>query len=215
MNQLKQLINKHEIIEIQKFVRNNCVEIEDVRELLIYALQNKENNRIIEYLIELLNYNLNYYNQEGKVPLFVSLQQKNYYITDKLLKNKADINYIDKNGENVLLYLYHKKVLNEKMLVYLLEKGIDVSYCQQKTDKTFLDYIDEYRNRNFINIILKYFYNNDVEVVLSLILSHKNKWGISNRLLKEIIRYRINPKIKNKLMLLAYHHNNINLLRFL
>jgi len=215
MNQLKVLTEQHGVTEVQRYVRNNSVEIKDIQDLLIHALQKEVGTPVIEYLIELLHYNLNYCSRLGQVPLFIALQHKNYYIADQLLEHKADINFIDKNGENVLLYLYQKKVLDETMLLYLLDKGVDVSYCQRKTNKTFLDYIDEYRNRNFIQIILKYFYNNDVEVVLKLILSRKNQWGLSNRHLKETIRHRINPSIKNKLMLLAYHHNNIDLLKFL
>ncbi|OUM63552.1 hypothetical protein PIROE2DRAFT_9903 [Piromyces sp. E2] len=215
MNQLKVLTEQHGVIEVQRFVRNYSVEVEDIQDLLIYAIQKEVGAPIIEYFIQLLQYNLNYCSRMGQVPLFTALQYKNYYIADRLLEHKADINYIDKNGENVLLYLYQKKVLDETMLLYLLDKGVDVSYCQRKTDKTFLDYIDEYRNRNFIHIILKYFYNNDVEVVLKLILSHKKQWGLSDRHLKETIRHRINPSVKNKLMLLAYHHNNIDLLKFL
>jgi len=216
MNQLKMLMDQHDVIEIQQFVRNNSVEIEEIKELLVYALQQETDFAVINYYIKLLNHNLNYCSKEnGLVPLFLALQHKKYNIAERLLEHKADINYIDNNEENVLLYLYQKKYLDEPLLLFLLDKGIDVSYCQRKTDKTFLDYIDEYRNRNFINIILKYFYNNDVEVVLKLILSSKNQWGLTDRNLKEIIRYNINPKIKNKLMLLAYHHNNIDLLKFL
>jgi len=215
MNQLKVLTEHDGVVEVQQFVRNNSVEVEEIQELLIYALQKGVSSSVIEYFIQLLQYNLNYCNRLGQVPLFIALQQKNYYIADRLLEHKADINFIDKKGENVLLYLYQKKVLDETMLLYLLDKGVDVSYCQRKTDKTFLDYIDEYRNRNFIDIILKYFYNNDVDMVLKLILSHKNQWGLSDRHLKETICHHINPSIKNKLMLLAYHHNNIELLKFL
>jgi len=216
MNQLKVLTDQCGVIEVQQFVRNNSVEVEEIKELLVYALQQQVDHAVINYYIKLLNHNLNYCSKEnGLVPLFLALQHKNYPIAERLLEHKADINYIDNNEENVLLYLYQKKYLDEPLLLFLLEKGIDVSYCQRKTDKTFLDYIDEYRNRNFINIILKYFYNNDVEVVLKLILSSKNQWGLTDRNLKEIICYHINPKIKNKLMLLAYHHNNIDLLKFL
>jgi len=162
---------------------------------VIYIAIKDFRNDIAEYLINKIE-NVNEETRRGLTLLYSSLEHKNYEIAKFLIKvKKVDINYINRKGENILIYLIRRKALTSKSLTLLLHHGINLNY-QDNDGKTCFIYLVDYKQSQFFKqIIEKYLYDNFF--VLDCLLSWKNKYQhISDTLTRELSKINFNLKDK-------------------
>ncbi|ORX82395.1 ankyrin [Anaeromyces robustus] len=179
-------------------------------DVLIYSIENSINNEIIEFFINQYN-NLNYEFTKNQIPLFMVLERENYYIANKLIEKGADINFRNKDGDNVLFYLYQNKLLNRKILRYIISKRIHIN-SKDRIGYNIICYFIENGNEDLLNYIFEYFTYN-IHFVLKCLTAYKNKIGMSSY---EIILWMNKDKGKLKIsetmIKLATEHWNINII---
>ncbi|ORY21355.1 hypothetical protein LY90DRAFT_142012 [Neocallimastix californiae] len=133
--------------DFKLFVENNknLFSIDDLNtkdfDLLIYAINETRSFELIKYLIKSCKKYitcLNYETKQGEVPLFVAFVNAipkklksedsffliQYYIKifNELRINGADINFCNRKGENLLIHLYNKELLNNDIFKILYNK---------------------------------------------------------------------------------------------
>jgi len=201
-------------------------------DLLIFAINNKCSIHLIEYIIKnckKYRKTLNYETEQGEIPLFSAfinaipeklindksifqLHKINLLVVNILVKNGANINFSNKKGENLLIYLYNKGLLNNYFFSILYNKRINVSYFLEKlyyssfknsNDNCIENSIENVnKNNNLItetdNFILKNDFNKYLKIIineynkymeeyiLNLIQFSKNKIGISTSQIKNL-----------------------------
>ncbi|KAG4100377.1 ankyrin [Neocallimastix lanati (nom. inval.)] len=146
------------------------------------------NKQIIDSIINKDNVQLRklIYSQNGKINL-----QESFYEASVNVKNLNAIKILCKkdNREKKLIdYLHKRHSLTPKLLRYLLKCGYKLE------PYLFNDYIYSKKYDYFKEIIDYYIFND--ELILKLILFHKNKTKLSKKELKEVINYKLR-ELKN------------------
>ncbi|ORX53411.1 hypothetical protein BCR36DRAFT_349344, partial [Piromyces finnis] len=106
---IKSLLNQGNLTDFKFFCLNSNIDAENFAinnsfDILTYAIEEDATAEIIDFICSLYK-NINYELPNGKIPLFVAIIKNKYKIADILLKNHADINFINKNQDNILLFL--------------------------------------------------------------------------------------------------------------
>lgn len=97
--------------------------------------------KIIERVLPLVN-NVNIENEDGSSPLSLASTLGNYNLFMDIVKKGADINYIDKNGANLLnLIVHYSNQVDLRILNYLINKGVS-PYKKDKTGHSAYDYAE-------------------------------------------------------------------------
>jgi len=152
-NIIKDLIKNDNITQLQNFIKENNLKLEEVNnenfDLLIYSIENDASIRIINLVVcnchyETLNYTFNFENERYqqsnnfmngflednvyenyKVPLFLAINRERFDIAHLLLKNKASINYsiTINDGENLNIIQYLFRI--NKNLIHFNNKIIE------------------------------------------------------------------------------------------
>ena len=103
----------------------NCVEKRDKRNLLMYCIIQK-NGDFSKKLIE-LGINLNQQDTNGYSALHYAVQENNLEIVMLLIKNKIEIDLIDKNGNSALWRAsFDRKKTDRKIIEELINVGADI-----------------------------------------------------------------------------------------
>ena len=103
----------------------NCIEKRDKRNLLMYCIIQK-NNDFSKKLIE-LGINLNQQDTNGYSALHYAVQENNLEIVMLLIKNKIEIDLIDKNGNSALWRAsFDRKKIDRKIIEELINAGADI-----------------------------------------------------------------------------------------
>lgn len=219
LQELKQIIKSQNIEDYKSFFlygNVNLIEINtDTFDLLIYLIENKSSNQIIEFTIEQYH-TLNYTTKNGKIPLFLALENEYFSIAKILLNHGADINYSGNSNCNVLIYLYHNQRLSNSMLYFILNNGININY-KNNSDKSLLFYVVNKQDIILLQKIIKFYvFNNDL--ILKLITVHRNKHehGFSTHQLNTIIETEKQKLIfSDEMYYSALQHKNLNILKLL
>ncbi|KAL6593354.1 ankyrin [Neocallimastix californiae] len=138
---------------------------------IIDSIINKDNVKLRELI----------YSQNGKINL-----QESFYEASVNVKNLNAIKILCKkdNREKKLIdYLHKRHSLTPKLLRYLLKCGYKLE------PYLFNDYTYAKKYDYFKEIVDYYIFNN--ELILKLILFHKNKTKLSKKELKEVINYKL------------------------
>lgn len=113
----------------------------------------QENFKQILHLLPQID-SVNFEDENGKHPLMYAIQNDNQEQTQLLLDNGALINWINNAGDNVL-----SNINSTEMLTFLIEKGLDIHYQEDKTESP-LSYIIYHGNidvaKGLINLGVKY-----------------------------------------------------------
>lgn len=86
----------------------------------------------------------NIVNNEGESALILAIKNKYYETVNVLLKYKADINYIDKNGDTALFYLLKNYVNGEHIKNYNADYSIDLKGIKKIVENNAI-------NLNYVN----------------------------------------------------------------
>ena len=127
-NLMKVLVGNN-IKLFEKFIEENginCVEIKDKRNLLMYCIIQKKND-FAKKTIE-LGINLNHQDAIGYSALHFTVQENNLEILELLLKSKATVDIIDKNGNTPLwraAFIQNK--IDKKIIELLINAGADIN----------------------------------------------------------------------------------------
>jgi len=173
---IKDLIGKKDLFELHSFLEFNSIDINDVPKQkidpLTYAIEIEAPDTVILFLIEKYH-TLNYETDQGKIPIFCALEHQNFKIAEALLKGKkngvADLNYINRQKQTILTYLYYKNKLSKKVLKYCIERGVNVN-IQWSKKESVLTQIIHGKREGFEDIIKSLIYTtvytNDFIVLL-------------------------------------------------
>ncbi|KAL6632561.1 ankyrin repeat-containing domain protein, partial [Neocallimastix sp. 'constans'] len=217
MERLKVLVNSSDIHQLKLFKFNSLKNINEVEfkdfDLLVYAIETNVSNQTFKFIIneyKCLNYEL----ENGLIPLFIAIENKFWSKVELLLAHKADINFCNKRGENVLFYLLNNDKLDNSTLSYLLRKNINLGY-EDREGKTFLERVIEKNNENFVRTVCHHVvYNNDF--VLSLIKNDRYKICLSRETLETVlIREKQKIQMTPSMFHRAIENNNLNILKIL
>lgn len=166
---------------------------------LIYALQSNhgilesERVKIIKYLIDQTK-NLNFETElDGKTPLFIALEYKNYEIAKYLLKEeilgkppkRVDINYKNKYGENVLFYLFKHEAITSISLNLIMSKGIDINIRDMNGKSPLIYALESYEYKYVKQIINYYIFPSSS--ILKFIIFSKNKLPLTTNQIENIL----------------------------
>jgi len=207
-------------------------------DLLVLALKNKFPFELIKYIVgTCIKYkkSLNYETKEEDVPLFLAflnaipqkkasdsffLINNHIKIFDFLIENGSDINFCNRNGENLLTYIYNKNLLNTDLFKFLYNKRIDINYFLEKlyiaskyseeeneenNNENFeiseIEEIEKKKHRNnfikYLKVAVKEYHNYEKKYALMLIQNAKNKIKISNEQLNNLYKeYIIDVGVK-------------------
>lgn len=165
------LIRKNNKSEIEAYVVNNKLPLRELNsesfDLIIYAIENNTSLEVIKCLIMLGQYNnYNYFITEGndfKTPFTAALCQKNFEISNFLIKNGADVNF------NLLKY--HNNNYYNDIINYLFK--------HDRLDKDTFEYVSSCSNLKRMAIGLT--------LINNLIESSKNE------VTKQIIKFTSFP----------------------
>ena len=121
------ITTRREMVEFINYLyRTPTITQENVMNAFVYYLEilldegnnNNEpgifNNDCLIRIVEHPLFDVNYHNDpNGNTPLFDAAYYLNYTIVEELIKKGADINYINREGDNVLMYII--KELNDRI----------------------------------------------------------------------------------------------------
>lgn len=197
------IIKNNNLNEFKEYIRKNDIDVGDMRtddyDLLVYAIENNISSEIIDYILH--GYpTLNYYFfdiEEGceveKSPLSSAIAEDNFQLADTLIKNKADINYkIFYN--DIIKNLIKNKLLDDKNLKYILDKGFNLTYINHETSLIY-ELLKASYPSYFIEIIFKHFIF-DNTFILNLLHIYRNKIILTRQQLTDLIK-----KEKSKIMI--------------
>ncbi|KAL6602306.1 ankyrin [Neocallimastix sp. 'constans'] len=212
---MKLLIEENLTNDFKTFFYFNNIHINDKGndssfDPLTCSIECNSDNEITKFLINQYE-NVNYEFKKNKIPLFISLENRNFYITDILLRRGANINYCNCNKENVLFYLYKNKKLNKKILRYLINNGIDINY-KNKKGHSILNYIIDDGNAEFFKIIIEQYSFNNKFIIECLTASKFKKVLSSQDLYQWINKDKHQLKISENMIKQAVHHWNIDIM---
>ncbi|ORX40417.1 hypothetical protein BCR36DRAFT_312052, partial [Piromyces finnis] len=217
MERLKNLIDSSNINQLKLLKFNNLKNINEIEfknnDLLVYIIETNASKPFFEFVVKEYD-NLNYELDNGKIPLFIAIENKNWSMVNILIRHKADINFCNNNGENILFYLYNNEKLDSKTLTFLLKNNINIKF-KNVEGKSFIEKIIEGNNENFIKIIFNsLIFNNDF--ILSFIQQGKNKTCLSTQSINKML---INEKQKLKITCSMFHsaidNRNLGILKIL
>ncbi|ORX44720.1 hypothetical protein BCR36DRAFT_228163, partial [Piromyces finnis] len=210
------LINKNDINNFEKYIKNNYITLKDLNDksfdILIYSIENNASYEMIKFIIDQCQYEtLNYFIvKDGifKIPLFYAIIKNNFRVANLLLERKADINFT-LNKTSIVYYLFKLNFLNKANLRYILNKGFNIKYI---TYNIIDEFIQTFQNE-FLNIFSDHIY---FSLVLNLLKVYKNKDPINDQQLKKLL---INNKDKITVDECLYNNainiNNYHAIKFL
>ena len=207
-------IDTNEVESLQNYIENNNIPFEKFKsqnfDILIYAIEKKSSIPIIKLILKYfpysnLNYtfydngtfknkfNLTYYphlNYNGyKVPLFSAIAINNFKVASFLIKNKANISYLSEDGnykrKNVIQYLEQIYFLNKKNLKYILNQNFHIKNITSELLTNLINV--EHNDDNLLEVIFKHYIFN-TSFILGFLYFYKNKYPLSKRKLKYVIR---------------------------
>jgi len=193
MENLKLLIKKDAINEIKSFVSfNKFINNHDIKnnsfDLLIYTIKEASCISTIKYILSVYHFlykNLNYAIDSGESPLAVALSLNKLILADYLIEHKANVNFCNYEGDNILAFLYKNSLLSNVSLKYLLNHKVEINSIDSNGN-SFLTLIINNNNVAFSKILHTAFdmYHNDF--VLKLIGLSKFQIDISDSKFKEL-----------------------------
>ncbi|ORX64730.1 ankyrin [Anaeromyces robustus] len=141
-------------------------------DILISAIENKVSIKIVKHIINQCHYhnfdyyinimddflkiylndeyqnnsispiNKDYVNKDYMIPIYTSVANNNFDISNLLLYYGADINYTKECNDNIITYLYKNKLLNFENLTYILNNGFEI--CEEIHDNIIDNFIEPY-----------------------------------------------------------------------
>jgi len=216
---IKGLLNVGNLTEFKYYCLNHNIVAEDFFkendsfDILTYAIEKNVSVEIIDFICSLYK-NINYELPNGKIPLFYAISKSKFAIASVLLKNHADINFSNSEGNNVTFFLHHIDKLTPKRLRFLINNGIDI-YYRDAINKTIIYYINDKDSKPILNMIInEYVYNNDF--ILSLISMGKKGVSItktlfSNKVYNQVEKFDIFTLPYYKM---AIYWRNLDILEF-
>ncbi|KAG4090084.1 hypothetical protein H8356DRAFT_1053789, partial [Neocallimastix lanati (nom. inval.)] len=167
MNEIKKLIEENNINELKSYTLFNNIKLNKVYnentqptfDALLYAIENKANLDIIDYIISDYGNDVNYELNFTQIPLYKAIELEYFSISNFLLQKNANINYVSQNGLNLLIHLFCSGQLNMKILNYVMKHGININF-EDEHGKQFLEYIIINKNEKYLRpVIRNYIYD--------------------------------------------------------
>ncbi|ORY37859.1 ankyrin, partial [Neocallimastix californiae] len=241
---IKNIIGRNNLLELKKYIKNNQINLRQwnktSEDILILAILKGASINIIDFILkecqyESLNYNIvnedllheHNYNMNEFIPLCISINQKNFKLSDYLIKNNADINY---NNGIIIKRLFRFGLLTNSKLNYMMKNGLEVKWLldiilsNEKVNVKLLKYLLIYTGINNDNIIqlLSYYKNKKplpIKYIQNILERNKNKLKIAKKILIECIKnkkykyiqYLFNYEKKNKETLFQHIYTNIDI----
>ncbi|OUM64777.1 hypothetical protein PIROE2DRAFT_8308, partial [Piromyces sp. E2] len=194
-NRTVKVLKNNNLREFKEHLRKNDIDIGDMQtddyDLLVYAIENNMSSDIIHYIVRGY-FSLNYYFfdiEEGieveKSPLSSAIAEDNFQLADILIENKADINFkIFYN--DIIKNLTINKLLDDKNLKYILDKGFSLSYVNHETSLIY-ELVKASYPSYFIEIIFKHFIF-DNTFILHLLHVYRNKKELTHQQLNDFVK---------------------------
>ncbi|KAL6630122.1 ankyrin [Neocallimastix sp. 'constans'] len=195
MEGLKQLIKKDAINEIKSYVSlNKVIDNHEIKnssfDLLIYTIKYSSSIFTLKYIISVYQFlykNLNYTLSSGESPLAVALAFNKFIFADYLRVQKADINFRNGYGDNILAFLYKKSLLTDASLKYLLRNKVEVDTID-RAGNSFLTLTTANNNVSFSRILHKTFDIFHKGFILKLLFLSKFQRPISYLEFRELFK---------------------------
>ncbi|ORX48369.1 hypothetical protein BCR36DRAFT_584289 [Piromyces finnis] len=168
-----QLLKDNDEKNLEKYVKDKNIKLNKLNtydfDILMYAIENNFEDRIVECIINMKHYEtLNYYTENNtkiKTPFVCAIESNKFNIADLLLRNGYDINYsfqyLDMFNEmkyfDIIDYLYSTNYFKKNEfscygLMYLLNNGYTIK--NKEYDISMLDKKDF--NEDEMEILLKF-----------------------------------------------------------
>eukprot|EP00833_Pecoramyces_ruminatium_P010173 jgi/Orpsp1_1/1184205/evm.model.c7180000088502.1 len=154
--------------------------------------------------------------------LFTALSNNNFQEADLLLNSGADIN---DDKENILCYLWNKKCLSNKNLIYILKHNYRISYSDRKRNDDLIKTWIIHSKNSFLEIYLKYinidkkkavkdrYYKNAIESgnLDAIIILFDNDHRVKNKILYTIdyLLERSSFRVKRDFIMMVNDDNAI------
>ncbi|ORX44732.1 ankyrin [Piromyces finnis] len=195
-NRIIDIIEKNDFKELEFYISDNNISLKEINnssfDIFIYSIEHKVSNEIIKYIINQCQYKtFNYSITDGnihKIPLFSSIANNNFEISDLLLEKEANINCTI-NNYNIIYYLCKFNLLNQKNLLYTLNHGFNIKF---RISSLIYELIENKKNL-FLELMFKH-YIFDQSFIINFLKIYKNREALSDKELKEAI-----SKEKNKI----------------
>jgi len=205
---IKGLLHEGDLTELKYYCLNNNISAEELEknnsfDILTYAIEENAAIEVIDFVCSLYT-TVNYELSNGLIPLYLAIDKGSFTVSDILLKNHADINFVNKNNDNLLFFLYKNNNLSQIKMKYLIKRNINVYFVDQR-EKNILYYLNDKNYKNVLDVVMnEYIYNNDF--ILDLITLGKKGVKISKKLLSNKISQRVD---KFDLFSLSYYKKAI------
>jgi len=225
--------DKDNIKAIENYLEKNNFTLEELNDsnfdVLIYTLESRASNEVKKYIINRSQYktynykfqiNKKYADYDKKfkrselkfvkylVPLFCAIKNEDFELADLLMKKKkADINYVAKKGENVVIYMYNNNFeIKKSIFKFVFNKGFYVRGFPIKLIDNLI--VDSQNNNDISSIFKKYIFD---DMFITRILNiYKQKTPLSNEQIDNLIREEKSKiKINDKTYTSALQEKNI------
>jgi len=186
-----QLIAENNLYKLKSYFSSNNIQFnkeyhEGCFDLLIQSIEKNASDDIFKYILSFYKI-VNFESINSKVPLFIAIEKEHFKQADILISYHADINYINKNKDNIITYLLNKKILTKSRLNYVLKNNINVNF-KNRHGVRILETLIRNKNISLLNLIFKTLIFKN-ETVLRLINAHKYHLAMSKRQLFDFIEY--------------------------
>jgi len=194
---IKDLINKKDLFELHSFLEFNGIDIncilskeKDTLDPLTYAIETHSPDEMIRFLIEKYH-DLNYETRNGKIPIFCAVESQNFKISDELLfarHHPANINYMNAQDENILVYLLNRNALTKKALLYTLNHGVNVNMEWNKRNSVLTRIIDSHKDN--VEAIMKKLFHTTVftnKFIIQLLIFAKSRTSFTSQQFKKLL----------------------------
>jgi len=221
---IKELIDKKDLYEFHSYLEFNSIDINDVPKQridpLTYAIEIHAPDNMIKFLIEKYH-TVNYETDQGKIPIYCALEQQNFAISEALLKGKkngsADLNYTNRDNQNILTYLYQKNKLSKKTLNYCIRRGVNVNIQWSKKNSVLTQIIHS-QKEGFEDIVKSLVYTTvfSNEFIIRFLTYSKTRKELTDAQLQSLIHEeKAKLNITKSVYKCVIDHGCINLLNLL
>jgi len=188
IDKLNHLISENDLYNLKSYVSLNNIQVntynESCYDLLIQSIEKNASESILKYILSFYK-NVNFEIINGKIPLFIAIEMNHFNQANLLLKYNANINYINKNKDNIITYLMNKNLLTKKKLIYILKKNININF-KNRQGVRIVDSLIRKKDFELVNCIFKtLIYQKDT--VLRLINTYKYGIPMSKKQLLDFI----------------------------
>lgn len=135
-NFITKFLIKYNLVKILKFYMRDSIDADSTK-LLIYALKNNANTKMLDFLLNLA-VDINIKDADGNTPLIYTLQEGyDYSILKRLIKKGANINIQNNHGHTPINFIAYGSY-DKKFIIKFLQNKPNLALATDNNENSIL-----------------------------------------------------------------------------